>query len=89
MNKKELKLAVQLLEDHSDMISGHSCNDVDESFWKGWSKKDRKKFVLEYHTWNKSLKDYEEDPDNLYLFDWQIASFLSYKLSKVKIQENE
>ena len=78
MKQIEKELASKLLEYASDEFSNHGCNDIDKSFWKGWTKKDKQLFVKEYHDWNGDPEEYDEKC--LYLSDWAVMSFLADKL---------
>jgi hypothetical protein len=79
MNEKEKKLASEFLELASDKFSNHGCNDVEESFWEGWTLEDRQQFVKEYHEWNGDPESY--DPERLNLPDHSIMSFLANKIT--------
>lgn len=79
MNKKLIKLASELLENHSDVLSNRSCNDWD--FPEDWTLEEKQAMVKEIAELNGNLKEY--DPQMLYLSDWQVASFLSSKLKEL------
>jgi len=78
MNEKEKKLTAEFLDLASSEFSNHGCNDVEESFWAGWTKKERQQFVKEYHEWNGDPEAH--DPEHLNLPDHAIMSFLAHKV---------
>jgi len=78
MNDKEKQLAAEFLELAGDKFSNHGCNDVEESFWEGWTLEERQQFVKEYHDYNGDPEEY--NPDFIDLPDWAIMKFLAYKL---------
>lgn len=82
MTTKEKELAAKMLEEAADKMGNAGCNDVEESFWEGWTKEERQTFVKEYHEWNGDLCEY--DPEFLELPDYAIADFLAYKLNPEK-----
>lgn len=81
MNDKEKKLASEMLELASEEFGYHGCNDVDEKiYFKGWTLKERRQFVKEFHEYNGDSEEYNED--FLHLHDYCIMGFLAYKLTK-------
>lgn len=87
MTKKEINLTIHFLKEASEELSNNGCNDVDEKVWEGWTKKERKAFVKEYHEWNGNPGEYQEE--HLHLPDFAIADFLAYKLALTIKKENE
>jgi len=75
---KEKELLAKLVDLASDEFGNHGCNDVDDSFFDGWSIEERQSFVKECHIWNGDPEEY--DPDFLHLPDFAIMSFLADKL---------
>lgn len=79
---KEKQLASKMLKYASDVFGYHTCNDVDEAFWEGWTIDERKKFVKEFHEWNGDPEEYDEK--FLHIPDFAIMGFLAYKLIDIK-----
>lgn len=82
MTYNEKKLAAQMLEIAGEKFGNHSCNDVDESFYNGWTIEERQKFVKEFHEWNGDPEEYNEK--FLHLPDFALMSFLANKLKDIK-----
>ncbi len=80
MNKKELELAAELLENASDAFSNHGCNDVNDKIYIGWTLEERQKLVQEFYEWNGDPEEY--DPTFLHLSDFMLMSFLADKLKE-------
>ena len=78
MTKKEAILTSKILEEASDLFAGRMCNDVDDSFYDGWTLEERRIFIKEYHEWNGDPEEYDEN--FLHLPDFAIMSFLAYKI---------
>jgi len=78
MNAKEKALAAKMLEMASDEFGNHGCNDVDESFWEGWTRDERIEFVKQYHEYNGDPEEFT--PNHLHLPDFAIMGFLAHKL---------
>jgi hypothetical protein len=78
MNKKEKELAAKMLDLASDEFGNHTCNDLPNSVWKGWTKEERQKFVKAFHKWNGDPEEY--DPNFLHMSDSSVMSFLAAKL---------
>jgi hypothetical protein len=81
INENEIKMAAKFLQTMSEEFANHGCNDVDESFYDGWSLYERRKFVHEFHEWNGDPEEYT--PDFLQLPDFALMAFLAYKLSLI------
>ncbi len=79
MTQNEKNLAAKMLELASEEFGNHGCNDVDDSLFDGWSKRQRRAFVKAYQKWNGDPEEYS--PDNLHLPDFCIMDFLASKLS--------
>lgn len=77
MNHKELILAAEFLEQHSDDLSDNGCNDWE--YPDDWTEQEKIDFCRKYHSFNKSPEDF--DPDDLTLPDFAVASFLAHKLT--------
>lgn len=82
MTYNEKKLAAQMLEMASEMFGDYTCNDVDESFYNGWTIEERQKFVKEFHEWNGDPEEY--DKKFLHIPDFALMSFLAKKLKDIK-----
>lgn len=80
MNHKELILAAEFLEQHSDDLSDNGCNDWE--YPDDWTEQEKIDFCREYHNFNKSPEDF--NPEDLTLPDFAVASFLAHKLSNYK-----
>jgi hypothetical protein len=78
MNPKELRLAASLLKSASNEFSNNGCNDW--SFPKNWSQAERVEFAREYHKWNKSMDDFDEDDEDPTLADFAVMEFIASKL---------
>lgn len=78
MTPKEKELASKMLELASNEFSNHGCNDVEDSFYEGWTLEERQQFVKEFWEWNGDLSNYS--PDFLHLGDDSIMAFLAHKL---------
>lgn len=81
MKNKEFSLAAKLLKMADEEFGNHGCNDVDESFWDGWTKEERQEFVKEFHEWNGDPEEY--DPNFLHLPDFCLMGFLAAKLENI------
>lgn len=79
MNTKENKLAAELLGLASQTFGNHRCNDVDESYFEGWTIEERRQFVKEYHEYNGDPEEYDEN--YLYIPDYALMDFMAHKLS--------
>lgn len=77
MNKLKEMLA-KFIDLAADELGNNGCNDVDESFYDGWSVEERQEFVKEFHDWNGNPQDY--DPEYLDLPDFAIMRFLKDKI---------
>lgn len=80
MTDKEKILASEMLKLASNEFGNHSCNDVEDSVYDGWTTEERKQFVKEYHKWNGDPEEYDEN--FLHLQDFAIMNFLADKLAK-------
>lgn len=76
LTEKERKLAADLLELAKDEFENHTCNDVEEGIWEGWTIEQRKQFLKEYHEWSGQL----HEENDFYIGDWEIMIFLAHKL---------
>jgi hypothetical protein len=76
MKNKWLKLAGDLLEKGSDLLSNKSCNDWD--FPADWSEEEKIEFVQSMFQQNGNPQEF--DSSNLNVPDWWVASFLSQQL---------
>jgi hypothetical protein len=75
---KEKELLAKFVDLASAEFVNHGCNDVEDSFFDGWTIEERQAFVKEYHEWNGDPGGYH--PDFLHLPDFAIMSFLADKL---------
>jgi len=82
MNYKEKLLAAKLLDMADLHYSNHGCNDVDDSFYEGWTIEERRTLVKEYYEWNKEPGEYNEN--YLHLPDFCLMGLLSHKLKEDK-----
>jgi len=80
MNTREKQLAARMLEMADEEFGNHGCNDVDESIYEGWTRRQRQAFVRGYHEYNGDPEEY--DPDQLDLPDFCIMGYLASKLAK-------
>jgi hypothetical protein len=80
MTEKELRAAGELLDLAADEFANHGCNDLDSSFWKGWTEEEKREFYKSYHEWNGDPEEFREDAPLNYLGDSAIMAFLSAKL---------
>ena len=80
--RKEKELLAKFIEIASEEMGNNCCNDVPDSFFKGWTKKERCILVKEFHDWNGDPEEY--DKDFLHLPDYAIMSFLAQKILKEK-----
>ena len=78
MNAKEKLLAAKFLDSASDSLSNNGCNDWD--FPDDWTQEERSKFVEEYYVFNQTPEDFDMDPLNLNLPDFDVIAFLAHKL---------
>jgi len=78
MTPKERKLAAKFLDLALEEFGNHGCNDVEESFWEGWTTKERQEFCKEYAEWNGDPEEY--DPNYLHIPDFALMGFLAHKL---------
>jgi hypothetical protein len=78
MTPKEKKLIIDFLEEYYEELSGHGCNDWE--FPSDWTKKEKRQFVKEFHEFNRSPDEFDEE--NLILGDFCALSLLISKLSK-------
>lgn len=78
MKSKEIKLISKLLEMASDEFSNHGCNDVEDSFYEGWTIEERIQLVKEFHEYNGDPEEFNEN--FLYLGDDILMSFFAHKL---------
>lgn len=79
MIKREKKLAAELLFDAGEKFANNMCNDVDESYFDGWTLAQRRKFVKEFHEWNGDIEDYNEN--HLHIPDFALMKFISHRLN--------
>lgn len=77
ITKKQLELAAKMLELASDQFSNHGCNDLEESFFDGWSLEEKEEIAKEYFEWN---GDEQEGRTYSHIGDSEIMSFLAAKL---------
>jgi len=76
MNHKELTLAAEFLEQHSDDLSDNGCND-----WKypdDWTEQEKIDFCREYYEWRRGEEYFNRS--DLSLPDFAVAEFLAHKL---------
>jgi hypothetical protein len=78
MNKREKVLAARMLDMAGGEFGNRGCNDLDESVYEGWTKRQRQAFVKAYHEWNGDPEEY--NPEWLDLPDFAIMGFLADKL---------
>lgn len=83
MEKRLYELTSYFLKIAGDEFSNHSCNDIDNEIWKDWTIEEKLKFLTEFHEWNGTTEEYEEDPEDTFITDWQIFDFLSNKFSEL------
>jgi hypothetical protein len=78
MNEKEIILTSKFLKMASEEFSNHGCNDVDNSFFEGWTQEEREQLVKDYLEYNGNPETF--DKNYLWLPDWCLMSFLADKL---------
>lgn len=78
MTNKEKKLAVMFLKMASEEFSRHGCNDLDPGLLTDWSPEEIIALDKAYHEWNGDPE--EHGPDNSWLPDFALMSFLAAKL---------
>lgn len=84
MEKRLYELTSYFLNLAGEEFSHHSCNDInDDDIWEHWTDVERKQFLIEFHGWNGTSEEYEEDPEDTFITDWQIFDFLSNKFSEL------
>jgi hypothetical protein len=82
MNKNEIKIISQLLEEASRVFSNHGCNDFElENTDENWA------LIRECYIDNESLEDFEclvrPAPNKpITFYDWWLMAYLAQKLSK-------
>ena len=76
MNKKEMALAVVMLDHLADMLGDNGCNDFD--FPENWSNGEATVFTLEYHQENGDPEEYEIG--DILNSDFCVARLLARKL---------
>ncbi len=77
---RKLQLLQLILDKAGDLLNMYD-DTIPETFFKCWSKKEKKKLVYDYRTYNHSLDDEDEDgmeAEDLCLF--QIANMFYFKL---------
>ena len=81
LNKKEVEILVDFLDEYSDRLACDGCND-----WKfplSWSREEKDKFVKEFYDWNDEPEYYEDGMD--WLDNGCVVDLLRAKLrGKVK-----
>jgi hypothetical protein len=82
LNKKEQMLAAKLLEYASEVFGSHSCNDLPEEFWEGWTQEERIALYKEYEQWNSGGADYQDGWT--ITMDWMAMGFMAYKLGYIR-----
>lgn len=78
MEHQEKELAAKFLELAAETFSNHVCNDVDESFFTGWTKEQRQNFCKQFYEWNGDPEEY--NPEWLFLPDYALMGFLADKI---------
>lgn len=63
MNDKEKILISKLLDLASDEFSNHGCNDIDEEWFKDWTKEEKYELMESYYKQNNELDLFENDSE--------------------------
>ena len=77
---RKRKLAAYLLNLAADKFQSHSCNDLDEEIWEGWTMEDRKELISEYYKSIDEPQEAEEGHTNIE--DFVLMRFLADELEK-------
>lgn len=74
--KKEMEMAISMLDGYSDYLSVQVCNDYE--FPSNWSDEEKTKFTKDYHEWNGDPEEYKYG--DILNCDFAAALFLAFKL---------
>lgn len=75
MKEIEKILVADLLDISSEKFSNHTCNDLDEDVYCGWTTQQKKDFSKEFWLWMG-----EDDINELPLMDSFVMDFMSHKM---------
>ena len=72
---KEKELLAKLVDIASDEFVNHGCNDVEDSFFDGWTIEERQNLFQEYYEWDGGPEGYNNH--FFHLEDYAIMRFLA------------